>query len=88
MILKDVVSIHPMLMFIYTLAAVLPPFLFVSIHPMLMFIGGIYKRIKFKRDVSIHPMLIFIIDPCEMGQVTDSFNTSHVNVYPTYFRHF
>ena len=80
---KNWVSIHPMLLFIYSHCSWHAHEHGVSIHPMLLFISGLECSSDRYYFVSIHPMLLFIWrDILRWLWTYGSFNTSHVTLYP------
>ena len=81
------VSIHHMLLFIESIAACVMASMPVSIHHMLLFISEV-TRAKAAEEVSIHHMLLFISQDRMRVRYITSFNTSHVTLYPSFYRVF
>ena len=85
---KGLVSIHLMLLFICDRLLGNGKGKKVSIHLMLLFIGKSCVKWHSGSCVSIHLMLLFIEHELEKLNVQKSFNTSHVTLYPSFYRLF
>ena len=78
-LVRSVVSIHPMLVFIFTMIAFTT--ILISFNTSHV---GIYRSnscLSHVLRVSIHPMLVFIPYCVKKKGVYKSFNTSHVGIY-------